>query len=857
MAEKKEAKGVSANGKKPAARRKKKTIRKRAPRLAQNGGPASRLLVVESPTKVRTIRKFVGPEFDVLPSMGHVRDLKKTGAGKLGIDVDNDFEGDYGVLPKKAIAELRKAAAKAKEIYLAPDPDREGEAIAWHIQEILKNSRADKAFYRVSFNEITQRAVQEALASPGRIDQHKVDAQETRRKLDRIVGFTLSGKILWRKVAYGLSAGRVQSVALRLICEREDEIEAFEPKEYWSITAHLEKAGATPGLEAKLHRINGEEAEIADEARAAALAEKIAAGVLRVSRVERKEHRRRPPAPFITSTLQQASSSRLRYGAQRTMRIAQSLYEGVNLGRGTGNVGLITYMRTDSTRLAPESVAAARAYVEAKYGKGYLPAKPHVFGKGKAAQDAHEAIRPTDVRRTPESLRGVLKKPGQLALYTLIWRRFLASQMASAVYDRTSVDISVAQAKESGADEEELLLRASGSVLKFAGFLRVAQEGAASRSEGDAGDAKPSISERDRLLPPLEDGDILSLVCSESAPSGVAAEQHFTQPPPRYTEASLVKELEENGVGRPSTYASILDTLEKRKYVAVGEKQRQFTPSALGQEVHRLLIQGFPEHIDVGFTAKMEESLDNVENGTAPWLPVLRDFYADFEEKVRKAMTDLPDLKKEAQPIGRDCPECGHELVKKFSKNGWFIACPAFPKCKHTENIPDAGAPETDEEIARIEETAPPCAECGAPMRAKKGPFGIYLSCAESPKEHPTIKVLANGKLAVPPKPTGVACPRDGCGGELVELRSHKTGKPFYGCSRFQDLNCKTVLWDPPVAGPCPSCGHPVLTIKTTKKHGSQLVCPQKDCGHKAPCPPDLAEEVRPSEAAARQEASA
>ncbi len=840
---------------------------KRAPRRVQGGKPASKILIVESPTKVRTIRKFLGPEFDVLASMGHVRDLKKTGERKMGIDVHNDFKADYGVIPKKAkaIAQLRKAATNANEIYLAPDPDREGEAIAWHIQEILRNSRADNKFYRVSFNEITHRAVQEALASPGRIDQRKVDAQETRRKLDRIVGFKLSGEILWRKVAPRLGAGRVQSVALRLICEREDAIEAFEPKEYWSVTAHLEKAGATPGFEAKLHRINGEKTEvggkaaIADEARATALAEKIAAGVLRVSRVERKERRRKPPAPFITSTLQQESSGKLRYGAKRTMDIAQSLYEGVNLGRGEGNVGLITYMRTDSTRLAPEAVAAARAYIGTKYGKGYVPEKPNVFRTGKMAQDAHEAIRPTDVRRTPERLRDVLK-PDQLSVYTLIWQRFLASQMKSAIYDQTSVDISLDQAKEGGAKEEEekLLLRASGSVLRFAGFLQVYQDNAASRSDGSAGESRPPHSERDRLLPPLEDGDLLSLVRSESAPSGVAAEQHFTKPPPRYTEASLVKELEENGVGRPSTYASILSTLEeKHKYVAVEKKGRQFTPSSLGREVHRLLIQGFPDHIDVGFTARMEEFLDNVENGTKPWLPVLRDFYADFDQKMQKAITALPDLKRKTLPIGRDCPECGRGLVKKFSKNGWFIACPGYPDCKHSESVPEEGEPEPDEEMARIEEIAPPCGECGAPMRAQSGRYGKYLSCTAFPKEHPTIKVLDNGQLAPPPKPTGVGCPRDGCDGELMELRSRRTGKPFYGCSRFRDLNCETRLWDWPVARPCPSCGHPVLTIKTTKKHGRQLVCPRKDCGHAAACPPDLADQAKASESSADQENSA
>ena len=831
----------------------KKNTRKSASRTAQAGKSASKLLIVESPTKVRTIQKFLGPDFDILASRGHVRDLMKTGERKMGIDVHNDFQADYGIIQgkSKTIDQLRRAATAAKEIYLAPDPDREGEAIAWHIQELLGASGAESEFYRVTFNEITKRAVQEALSKPGRIDQKKVDAQETRRKLDRIVGFKLSGEILWNKVAFGLSAGRVQSVALKLICEREDAIEAFEPKEYWSITAHLEKTGLEPPFEAKLHRIDGKEAEIPDESRAMELAGKIASAGLRVSRVEKKERRRRPPAPFITSTLQQESSGKLRYGAKKTMSIAQSLYEGVNLGREAGNVGLITYMRTDSVRLAPESIAAARTYIETKYGRDHLPEKPNVFKTRETAQDAHEAIRPTDVGLTPEKVRTFLK-PEQFSLYSLIWRRFLASQMAPAVYDQTSVDITL-----DPQGNEELLLRASGSVLKFKGFLKVYETSFEPANNEDTPKARPSNSDQDRLLPPLEDGDPLSLVKSESAPTGVEPEQHFTQPPPRYTEASLVKELEEDGVGRPSTYASILDTLEKRKYVTIERRRRQFTPSSLGREVNRLLIQGFPDQIDVGFTAKMEKYLDDIENGTTPWLPVMRDFYDNFDKKIQMAKKELPNLKTKGEPIGRNCPDCERELVKKFSRNGWFISCSGYPGCRYSENIPTDSEPEPEaaEEMARIEEIAQPCEECGAPMQAKRGPYGIYLSCTASPDTHKKRKALGNGQAAAVPRSTGVPCPRAGCDGELVERRSRRTGKPFYGCNRFP--GCKTVAWDWPVAQQCPDCGNPILTIKTTRKNGDQLVCPQKECGYAVECPPELVERMEASKATPAREASA
>ncbi|MFP6890904.1 MAG: type I DNA topoisomerase [Nitrospinota bacterium] len=822
---------------KSTSRAKAKTPRKNSPSGKKAGSSpsknssATKLLIVESPAKVRTIKKFLGSDFNIVASRGHVRDLLKTGERKMGIDVNGDFQGEYGEIPtkKKAISELRRAASTADEIYLAPDPDREGEAIAWHIQEILRNDGKHGQIFRVSFNEITPRAVRESLENPGRIDQEKVDAQETRRKLDRIVGFKLSGEILWNKVAFGLSAGRVQSVALRLISEREAEVIAFEPIEYWTIASSLEKPGVDPPFEAKLHRIEGEEPEIPNEERARELAATIEGAALKVAKVERRERRRRPPAPFITSTLQQECSTKLRYGAKRTMSIAQSLYEGVNLGQGQGNVGLITYMRTDSVRLAPEAVSMARTYIGKNYSSGHLPESPPTYKSKDNIQDAHEAIRPTDAALTPDEIKDRIK-PEQLAIYTLIWRRYLASQMTPAVFDQTSVDIAAGP----------LTLRATGSVMKFSGFLEVYQE---KSDEFIDTENSTSASGSDRLLPNLEKDDPVFPLASEATPTGVLPEQHFTQPPPRYTEAALVKELEEDGVGRPSTYATILDTLEKRKYVVMERKKRQFTPTSLGIEVNNLLIQGFPEEIDVKFTAKIESALDDIENGEIPWLPMLRNFYDQFDKKIQAAKKTLPNLKTKTEPIGRDCPECGSTLVKKFSRNGWFISCSKYPDCKHSESIVEEGEEaETDEELAQIEEKAPPCEECGEPMRVKRGPYGLYLCCSAQPKEHKTRKLNSAGEPVEKPVSTGISCARKDCDGELVSRRSRRTGKIFYGCNQFP--KCKYVVWDLPVNRSCPTCDHPHVTLKTTKKNGTQLVCPVNSCDYKEKAPPAIAVQV-------------
>lgn len=833
-ATKKKASNASRGGSGKGVR-KKTTTRKKAAGKSSKKSSASKLLIVESPTKVRTIQKFLGPDFDIIASKGHVRDLLKTGERKMGIDISGSFQGHYGEIPtkKKAIADLRHAARSAKEIYLAPDPDREGEAIAWHIQEILREEGKENRIYRVSFNEITPQAVRESLESPRRIDQKKVDAQETRRKLDRIVGFKLSGEILWNKVAFGLSAGRVQSVALRLIAKREEEIQAFEPKEYWTISTFIEKPNKEPSFEAKLHKIDNVEVEIPNEERALELTEIIEKAELKISKVTLRERQRRPSAPFITSTLQQECSSKLRFGAKKTMSIAQSLYEGVSLEKERGNVGLITYMRTDSVRLSSEAVEMARNYIGDNFGKPYLPEKPPAYKRKQSIQDAHEAVRPTDLSLSPDKIKGHLK-PEQLAVYTLIWRRFIACQMTPAVFDQTSVDIKA----------DHLILRASGSILKFSGFLKVYQDySAAGENTANGSGNNESVSGRDRILPPLEESDAVSLIATDKTATGILPEQHFTQPPPRYTEAALVNELEEDGVGRPSTYASILDTLEKRRYVTLERKNRQFTPTSLGIEVNRLLIQGFPDEIDVKFTAKIENNLDDIESGKQPWLPMLRNFYIQFDKKIQEAKVSLPNLKTKTEPIDRNCPECDSPLVKKFSRNGWFISCSKYPKCKHSESIiEECEDSETGEELSQIEEKAPPCDECGEPMRVKRGPYGLYLCCSDQPKEHKTRRLEASGQPAETPKPTGIDCAREKCNGELVSRRSRRTGKIFYGCNQFP--KCNYVVWDLPIENTCPICEHPHITLKTTKKNGPQLTCPQKSCNYQVDPPPDIIERL-------------
>jgi DNA topoisomerase-1 len=843
---------------------------------------ARSLVIVESPAKAKTINKFLGREYSVKASMGHVRDLPKR---KLGVD-EETFEPEYTVLAdkKKTLADLKKAAAGASAVYLASDPDREGEAICWHLKEELEKS-TDASFHRVLFHEITRRAVREAFEHAGDIDQNKVDAQQARRILDRLVGYKIS-PLLWDKVRRGLSAGRVQSVALRIICEREREIRAFVSREYWSLAARL-AADEPPEFSARLFAADGKKTELASRGDVEATlgelgwrisrVEPVADGPegaitvqveaasadavpFRVARVQRKEKKKNPLPPFITSKLQQDASRQLGFPVSKTMRVAQRLYEGVEIGEA-GNVGLITYMRTDSTRVSDEAVTAVREYIGATYGAEALPDKPRSFRSGKRAQEAHEAIRPTDMANTPDSVRDHLASD-ELRLYTLIWNRFVASQMAVAVFDTTSADV------EAGP----LVFRATGSILKSPGWLAVYHE---SRDEDATGrDDEEGEDEEDRRLPPLEEGQEVRLVTLEPR-------QHFTQPPPRFSEATLVRELEENGIGRPSTYATILSTIQNRDYVE--KEKKRFQPTELGLLVNDLLVASFGDIVDVGYTARMEEELDRVEEGDLRWVEALREFQKKFESDLERARTEMRDVKREAIPTDQVCEKCGKTMVLKWGRFGQFIACSGYPECKNTRDLSPTGEPDTSDrsmpaaaKVAKvkaepdpIEAEADPCEKCGRPMVLRRGRFGPFLACSGYPECKTTRKVAisSEGKAEAKPdvlldescpkcnsqlaikhgrfgeftacskypkcryvkmKRTGVDCPS--CGeGHLVERRSRR-GKVFYGCDQYPD--CDFVVWRRPVARPCPSCNRPYLLERITKRWGHQLVCDNDDCKH-------------------------
>jgi len=783
-----------------------------------------KLLIVESPTKVRTLEKFLPKEYKILASRGHLMDLLKTGERNMGIDIENEFKAHYGPIDskKKTISELKKAASTADEIFLATDPDREGEAIAWHISQLIEKKEEKRPIYRISFNEITRNAVLNSLSKPGEIDKKKVDAQETRRKLDRIVGFKLSGEILWALVAFGLSAGRVQSVALKLICEREKERDQFQSVEYWEIITLLEKSSHLIPFKAKLHKISGDLVEqkkknrflITNQEECKKFKEIIENADLKIEKVEKKERKSQPSPPFITSTLQREISTKLRFSAKRTMSVAQKLYEGINLGKEFGTVGLITYMRTDSVRIAPEAIAAARNFIENEFGEKFLPEKPNTYKTKQSAQDAHESIRPTNVSLTPEKLKSLMKKD-EFSVYELIWKRFLASQMTKAIYDQTIVDVKA----------EDLTLRASGSIMKFAGFMKL-YENEKQEQEGN------STDEKDRLLPQLSEGERVFLLKTEENTEPIEQKQHFTQPPARYSDASLVKKLEDEGIGRPSTYASFFDKLESRKYVSIPKGKRQFEPTVLGMEVNKLLIEGFPKLIDVNFTGKLETDLDNIESGTQDWLPILQTFYENFNNDVQEAKTNLPNLKKISKSTGRTCPECNeNELVEKFGRNGWFIACSSYPKCKHSEDLNiTEDSEDTKKYISELEEKAPPCPNCGALMKCNKGRFGFYLSCLENPKEHPKLSIKENGDISTPPVTLGIRCGSNGCSGELVERKNNRRGNLFYGCSKFP--KCRYILPTIPIKLSCPKCDFPHLTKIKNKEEKEILSCPSKDCNY-------------------------
>ena len=750
------------------------------------------LVVVESPTKVRTIKKYLGKDYNVAATVGHIKDLP----GKdLGIDIENDFAPHYRTIPgkSKVLTQLRQAAGDATDIYLAPDPDREGEAIAWHTAEVLK--KKGRAFHRVLFHELTQRAILEAMQKAQELDRDKYEAQQARRILDRLVGYQIS-PLLWRKVKGGLSAGRVQSVAVRIICDRERAIQAFEPVEYWSITASL-KGTAPPPFDAKLVRKNGEKIEIPDEASASAILRDLESAAFVVDKIIKRTTRRNPQPPFITSKLQQEAIRKLRFSAKKTMVVAQQLYEGIDLGPGEP-VGLITYMRTDSTRVADEAAQEALAFVADRFGSDYTIPKPRVFKNKNKAQDAHEAIRPTAVKHVPEQLKAYLSKD-QLALYTMIWQRFVASQMAQALIDQKTLSIAA------GA----YTFTASGSSVKFPGFLAVY------RSADDDDESR----QKSQPLPELTEKSPLDLL-------GIDPKQHFTQPPPRFSEASLVKELEENGIGRPSTYAAILSTIRDKGYVEL--LKGYFRPTELGFIVNDLLIASFPEILDVEFTARLENDLDRVEQSEVEALTILNQFYGPFSRKLADAGEQMLSVKGVGLPTGLTCPLCGRNALRiKMGKNGHFLACSGYPECSYSSDY------ERDEKGV-IAPVAPPsseatdkvCDHCGKPMVIKRGRYGDFLACTGYPECKHTQSLNSGGNA----KPIGVACPESGCDGEVVE-KSSKRGKLFYGCNRYP--KCSFASWDRPVAAACPACGSAYLVEKTTKRDGTMHVCPNRDCRHR------------------------
>ncbi|MBI4838220.1 MAG: type I DNA topoisomerase [Nitrospirae bacterium] len=753
------------------------------------------LLIVESPAKAKTLNKFLGSGFSIKASVGYVKDLP---AKELGVDVEKDFKPTYVVIggKEKVLKELKKAAKESDRVFLAPDPDREGEAIAWHIAEEL-NGNSGKVF-RVTFNEITEKAVTEAIKHPRRIDLNLVDAQQARRVLDRLVGYKLS-PLLWRKVRRGLSAGRVQSVALRLVVDREREITAFIPVEYWSITATLE-GKEPPFFHARLFQINGQKADIKNEQEAAGILQALSGRPFAVRTIEKKGKKRTPPPPFITSTLQQEAARKLRFPAKKTMFIAQQLYEGIELGE-EGSVGLITYMRTDSVRVAAEAQQEAKAYIGKAFGSNYAPEKPPVYKSKKTAQEAHEAIRPTSILRTPESIKKHLPKD-YFNLYSLIWNRFLASQMIPALLELTTITI---DAEMPDASHEQYEFRATGTIVKFPGFMAVYIEGADENAEDE------------ELIPSLNEGAALKVL-------EISPKQHFTQPPPKYTEATLVKDLEAKGIGRPSTYATILSTIQDRKYVEKAEGR--FTSTELGMVVNDLLVDKFPELMDIDFTAKMENNLDKIEEGDLKWIKVVHDFYTPFDKDLTEAMQSTSRVKPADIPTDKTCEKCSKPMIIKWGRHGRFLACTGYPECKTTMPLegqasepggqkPEAGMPEINEK----------CAKCGSPMVVKTGRFGRFLACSKYP-ECKTAKPLS----------TGLKCPEDG--GDIVE-RKTKRGKLFFSCGNYP--KCKFATWYRPVAKNCPKCGAGVMIEKRTKKE-EVLACLKKDCGHKEELQPAGAE---------------
>ncbi len=741
------------------------------------------LVIVESPAKASTIKKYLGNDFIVKASIGHMKDLPTS---RLGVDVEHGFEPQYEIIKnkEKIIAHIIQAARKASKIYLAPDPDREGEAIAWHIAEEIKNK--DQNIYRAIFHEITKAAVRKAIENPGSLNRDLFEAQQARRVLDRLVGYQIS-PLLWKNVRRGLSAGRVQSVAVRLICERERKIATFVPQEYWTIDALVE-AAQPPQFNLRLATIDEKKANIVTEAKAQAIIRDIEGEPFVVTEVERKKIKRNPAPPFITSTLQQEAARKLRYSSKKTMLLAQRLYEGAELG-DQGAIGLITYMRTDSMRVSEEALKHVRAYIENTYSTEYLPKAPNIYRNKRSAQDAHEAIRPTSMDLPPEVVKSHLNKD-LYRLYHLIWNRFVASQMCSAVYDQTKVDVEV---------KKKYVFSTTGQILEFPGFLTIYEEGTDEQAS-----AESSEKEEKRRLPPVAEGEQLRLI-------GLDPKQNFTQPPRRFTESSLIKELERRGIGRPSTYASIVSIIQEKEYVL--QDSGLFKPTELGTLVTDMLIKSFPEVMDVKFTAIMEDQLDKVEEGNVNWAELLQNFYRLFRQRLDEARYSMRNLKQEFTATEIKCEKCGANMIIRWGKKGRFLACPNYPECRNTkEYVSDENG---EIRIVQSEETDTICEKCGRRMVIKVGKKGRFLACPGYPK-------CRNSK----PLTLGITCPMPDCSGELIERQSRK-GKTFYACNRYPQ--CKFILWEMPVNQECPKCHNPFLLQK--QRNNRRIVkCYRDDC---------------------------
>ncbi len=751
---------------------------------------AKPLIIVESPTKIKTLQKYVGKGYNVAASAGHIRDLP---VKNLGIDVDDNFKAEYVNIKDKAkvISNLKKIAKGTDDVFLAPDPDREGEAIAFHIMDILK--KKGRKFHRVLIHELTKKGITEALEKKLEPDAQKYDAQQARRKLDRLVGYQIS-PILWQKVQRGLSAGRVQSVAVKIICDREREIREFDPEEYWTITSDLLNH-APPEFNAALAKINNKKAKISNEEQAMAIVSDLEQAQFIVDEIKKKTVKRNPQPPFITSKLQQDAINRLRFSAKKTMVVAQQLYEGIEIGT-EGPEGLITYMRTDSIRIAPEAAEEAQALISKDYGPEYALKTPRAFKNKNKTQDAHEAIRPTSVYNTPAKLKTYMSED-QFKLYDLIWKRFVASQMAQALIDQKSILIKAT---------EKYLFSVSGSTVKFDGFMRLYA-------------TEEKTKEKDiQSLPPVEEGTLLSTL-------KINPKQHFTKPPPRYSEASLVKELEKNGIGRPSTYASILSVIQDKGYSEL--IKRYFVPSELGFIVNDLLVDSFPTLLDISFTAQMETNLDDVESGKLLERELLKKFYDDFKTTLDNAKDNMVSVKGVGVETGISCPLCSKSVNIKIGRNGHFLACTGYPDCAFTSNyLRDEKGNISIVEKLPDSEPIKDCPKCSEPMVQKDGRFGLFLACTGYPECKHTESVGLDNSTT----DTGVSCPEKGCEGTIVEKKS-KRGKLFFGCSKYPD--CTFASWDKPVSRACPECESAYLVAKETKRDGKFVKCPVKGCGFK------------------------